>query len=824
MRKTVLLLLPLLCFIAVSCEKEASQTASIRNELRAPAYPLLTIDPVVYSWIRTDTLYQQTVKNSSGRETPIIGAIRVDGEVYRFMGLNAVPLETLASISHESEWYGRYTFEPPAEGWQETGFDDSGWEEGEAAFGTKEEQNVHTLWLSPDIWVRRDIQLDDAGTEGKKFILRYSHDDTFELYINGVPLVKTGFEWYKNVEVEIPKEIIENAEDGKITVAAHCHNLYGGGLVDFGIYAEHEAASCIERTAIQKSVDVQPTQTKYVFECGKVELKLSFIAPFLMDKPDLMGRPVNYIAYETASLDGEEHGVEIYFEAHPEWACTKRNRPTQAECYRKDKMLFTKTGTVVQKILDRDAEGWGYFYLGAEEKNAAYDVGYPVSMRKTFVETGHLQENAKLQENSVMAVSQALGKSKKASGKILAGYDNVYAIQYFGENLRPYWNRKENRRIEQVFGDANREYPSIAEKCNRLDYEIMAKATELGGKEYAGLCALAYRQTAASYKLVESSEKERLLFGIDMGVVDMFFPASPLFLCYSTELVKALMNPVFYYSESGQWQKPYPAHDVGLYPLANGQGFGADLPVEEAGNMLILTAAVATLEGNADYAAKHWEKLSLWTRFLLETGVYPEKQTTSDNFAPSYSQNTNLSIKAILGIASYGRLATMLKQKEVGASYLSRAKEMAKEWEREANARDHYRMAFDLPDSTWSQKYNLIWDKVLNLNVFSPSVAETEIAYYATRMNEYGLPLDGREQYAKTDWSLFTAALAGDSASFGQFIVPIYRFMNETMHRDPLPDLYNTDAPTHRLFFARPVVGAVYMKMLEDKLKRKFKN
>ncbi|MDR3184117.1 MAG: DUF4965 domain-containing protein [Prevotellaceae bacterium] len=823
MRKITLLLLPLVCFIVTSCEKDTSQIPFIRNELRSPAYPLVTIDPKISSWIRTDTLYRQTVKSSFGREMPMVGAIRVDGEVYRFMGLDVVAHEVLAPISYENEWYGKYTFEQPTEGWQRTDFDDSHWMEGEAAFGTREEQNVHTLWLSSDIWVRREIRLNDTSTKGKRFILRYSHDDTFELYVNGIVLVKTGYEWYKNVEVEIPKEIIEKALDGKITIAAHCHNFYGGGLVDFGIYAEH-AGSCLERTAVQKSVDLQPTQTQYVFECGNVELELSFIAPFLIDNVDLMGRPVNYIAYKTNSLDGEEHQVEIYLEAHPEWACTKSNRPSQAECYRKDKMLFAKTGSIVQKMLDRDAEGWGYFYLSAEEENATCDVGYPVVMRKSFLETGHLQECAKSEENSVIAISQALGKSKKASGKILAGYDDIFAIQYFGENLRPYWNRKENRHIEQVFRDANREYVSLVEKCARLNHEIMVKATELGGKEYAGLCALAYRQTATSYKLVASSEGERMLFGIEMGVVDIFFPASPLYLYYNTELMKALMNPVFYYSESGQWQKPYPAHDVGYYPLANGQSFFADLPIEEVGNMLIMAAAIATVEGNAGYAAKHWETLSRWTRYLLEIGVYPENQITSDNFAPSYSQNTNLSIKAILGIASYGRLASMLKQKELGESYIRRAKEMAKEWERAANARDHYKMAFDQVDSTWSQKYNLIWDKILNMNIFSPYITETEEAYYAMKLNEYGLPLDGREQYAKTDWSLFTAALTNDSASFRKFILPIYRFMNETMHRDPMPDFYNTDTPTHRMFFARPVVGAVYIRMLEDKLKLKVKN
>ena len=128
---------------------------------------------------------------------------------------------------------------------------------------------------------------------------------------------------------------------------------------------------------------------------------------------------------------------------------------------------------------------------------------------------------------------------------------------------------------------------------------------------------------------------------------------------------------------------------------------------------------------------------------------------------------------------------------------------------------DHYRIAFDKPN-TWSQKYNLVWDKLLGLDIFPPEVARQEVAYYKTMLQRYGVPLDSRTRLTKTDWCLWSATLADDRADFEAIVSPIYDYLNETTARLPFVDSYVTDNARSDGMRARPVIGGVFIKMLED--------
>jgi hypothetical protein len=312
-----------------------------------------------------------------------------------------------------------------------------------------------------------------------------------------------------------------------------------------------------------------------------------------------------------------------------------------------------------------------------------------------------------------------------------------------------------------------------------------------------------------------------------MGTVDVFYPAAPFFLYLNTELIKAQTTPIFDYAESGRWPWPYAPHDIGKYPLGNGQKYGGgekteekQMPVEECGNMVILAAAIAKADGNANYAAKYWKTITKWAEYLKEKGFDPENQLCTDDFAGHLAHNANLSVKAIMGLASYSALCAMRGLKTEATEYSKTASDMAQKWVQSADDGDHFRLAFDKPGS-WSQKYNMVWDDILGFNIFPSKVKQTEIQYYLKHQNHYGLPLDSRDSYTKLDWILWSATMADSDKQFQELIKPVYNFLNETPDRVPMTDWYWTNSGEMRGFIARSVVGGVYIKLLKDKLKDK---
>lgn len=593
----------------------------------------------------------------------------------------------------------------------------------------------------------------------------------------------------------------------------------------------------------QRKVQVLPTRTIYEFNAAGVAIVLTFMTPVLPSDLDLMSRPVTYVTWSVQSNDGREHAVTLYFDASGQLAVDTAAQEVVASRLRFKGITALRVGSEQQPVLQKAGDfiriDWGYLYVAAPPgAGTEQDITSRRAARDDFSKTGSIPADdaetpqpAGDWDGPALAYRFDLGKvgSTAVSRYVVVAYDESFSVQYLDRWLRPYWRRK-GTTIANLLEESMRDYEDLTRRCREFDEELMADLGRVGGEDYARMAALAYRESFAAQGLAVDYDGMPLSFPKEnsscgcVSTVDVIYPAAPILLLFNTTLLKASMTPVLTYAGTQHWPFRWAPHDLGIYPHANGHDYPADvdlnsveghMPVEESANMILMAAAIAKADGNASYAAKYWPLFSTWAKYLEEKGLDPERQIVTDDFTGPLAHNANLSVKAISALGAYASLCEMLGKKAEAASYRKVAEQYVQAWPRMAADGDHYRLAFDRP-GTWSQKYNLVWDKLLGLNLFPPEVARTEIAFYKKNQNVYGLPLDSRAKYTKLDWLLWTSALSDNSADFAALFSPAYKFANETPDRVPLTDFYDTDTGKHRYFQARSVVGGVFIKMLSD--------
>jgi hypothetical protein len=590
----------------------------------------------------------------------------------------------------------------------------------------------------------------------------------------------------------------------------------------------------------QHGVEVLPTRTVYRFADAGIALTLTFLTPALPHDLDVYARPATYLVWSAVATDGAPHAVEVYFDASSELTVNTPEQRVLLSRFRLGDLDVLRAGSQQQPLLEKYGDNlridWGYLYVAGPRDRTESATGERGPLATGFARDGRLPDADDLEvqqsvrrRSPVLAFALDLGQvgASPVERRLVVAYDDLFSIEYFQRKLRPYWRRAGDGAAEML-KKAWSEYDALAGKSRSFDERLMADLTRVGGEKYARLAALAYRQTVAAHKLTADLDGTPLLFSKEnfsngcIATVDVTYPSAPFFLLFNPELLRAQLRPVLDYAKSPRWTFPFAPHDLGTYPHANGQVYGGgerteenQMPVEESGNMLILLAALAHTDGNADFAARWWPIVTRWAEYLKAKGMDPENQLSTDDFAGHLARNANLSAKAILALESYALLAEKTGRKAEAQSYRSTAREFVKQWVKLAADGDHYRLAFDKP-GTWSQKYNLVWDKLLGLNLFPPEVARTEIAFYKTKQNAFGLPLDNRATYTKLDWILWTATLASSQADFEALSAPAYRFADESPTRVPLTDWYDTVDAKQRGFQARSVVGGVFVKMLAD--------
>ncbi len=597
---------------------------------------------------------------------------------------------------------------------------------------------------------------------------------------------------------------------GKPNTLSVIANIDGKAYRLIGADNSVPAAECL-------SSDCSAFSTTYVYEQDGVKLTLIFTSPIIPDDLYMLSRPVSYLEVIKESANGGRHDVSIKI-AMSEEICMdlKGDCEVETEQIEFGKYSSVKMGRKEQKILERNGDDlrieWGYFYL--------------TGMGNTYI--------AKDEEGMTFV---GIESEIKSSSVFTFAYDDIESIQYFGKNLKSYWN-KDGASITDEILKAHGDYRHVMRKCTQMGEKLFCDAVRAGGEKYAEICELSFRQAIAAHKLALDENGEVLFVSKECfsngcaATVDVSYPSIPLFLIYNPELVKGMMRPIYRYAASDAWKFDFAPHDAGRYPHLNGQTYGDKLekqmPVEECGNMLVMEMAVAVATKDASFAAEHIEVLDQWVKYLVDNGRDPENQLCTDDFAGHLAHNCNLTLKAIMGIAGYGIIKGMLGDKRTRRKYISMARDMALDWaKRASNGDGSYRLAFDKP-GTFSMKYNIVWDKLLGTEIMPRHIIESEVASYRRRTDAYGLPLDNRMPYTKSDWLIWTATLAENRDTFEEMVEPLWDAYNSMLSRVPATDWYYTVTGQHKNYFSksenvdksfrnRTVVGGHFIKLLEYK-------
>lgn len=574
----------------------------------------------------------------------------------------------------------------------------------------------------------------------------------------------------------------------------------------------------------QTGLEITATRSIYTFQGSGIELQAEFLSPLLADDLEVLARPVTYLRLTAKPIDGKTHQVQAYTDWSGEWVVESPSSSVMASRHRISGLEAVSIRAAEGKPLSRSGDhtrlDWGALFVTGGDDGW---LGGHATLRGAFLdqkppEADDVRFPRRASDDwPVVALTAEIDRPRTFA----IGFDEGFAVEWLRRPLRPYWNRDE-RGFSAIFVQALRETESVRNKAIEFDQRVAAMLEAAGGPDYVAIGNLAYRQCIAGHGLVEDIDGDLLMFSKEntsngcIGTVDVTFPAAPFFLLFSPELLKAQVRPILEYASMPRWRFPFAPHDVGTYPLANGQVYGGgerdetdQMPVEESANMLLMIAAI----GRTDpmFAKPFAPVLARWADYLRREGFDPGEQLCTDDFTGHLAHNANLSIKAILALRAYAEICQQIGTPNSTDEPL--AKQWANGWLQKANGGAMTRLAFDRPD-TWSQKYNLFWDRFLGYKLFPDSLISSELAGYAERSGKYGFPLDNRANFTKTDWLIWSASLAESKEQFMRFLAPVAQFLRETPSRVPFTDWYDVSTGETRGMHTRTVIGGVFARAL----------
>ncbi|QRW18759.1 glutaminase GtaA [Rhizoctonia solani] len=556
--------------------------------------------------------------------------------------------------------------------------------------------------------------------------------------------------------------------------------------------------------ATQKKMQFTATKSTFVLAAGPVDLTVQFLSP--VEPTDYLRQslPFSYMTLSAKSTDGASHSVQYYTDISAEWTSGDNGLPVK---WSTSKLTGNGNPIIHQvslqnpvryaEINDHTQYGTAY-YATNQVGNLTYATGEDRTLRTAFVTKGVLDNSQDTQFRAindrwpVFAFARDIGSitdSTKNPVVFAVGHVRDPLVQYIiagnqQQERHPYWLSKyanANDALSAFLSDS--EYQHSLTAASALDTKIFNDATPIHA-DYTSIVQLSTRQAFAAVEITLSKTSsgsyntsdvkifmKEISSNGNMNTVDVIFPAWPAYLYLNPDFGRRLLEPLFQYQQTGQYPNKWSIHDLGAhYPNATGHNDGGDepMPVEEC---------------------------------LSQNLVY---RLSTDDFAGHLVNQTNLAIKGIIGIQAMGEIANVLGKSDDAKKYKDIAASYVPQWQKFAHSNEGHLTLNYGNASSW-------------FNLFPKSVYDMQTGWYGEMGAQYGVALDSRHPYTKSDWEIYTAGTVTDKGTRDMFIARLRDYLANGKNNAPFSDWYDAIWGTVVGFRARPVAGGHFALLVLPK-------
>ncbi|KAK3109586.1 hypothetical protein LTR53_016997, partial [Teratosphaeriaceae sp. CCFEE 6253] len=588
------------------------------------------------------------------------------------------------------------------------------------------------------------------------------------------------------------------------------------------------------------------THTTFTVTAGTATFLLDFLSPVSPGNLVRQSAPFSYLTVSAAGTNCTTPDVEIYSDIDNSWAGQFDENVQIGWGYSltdesTSVSTLTPGGTATYSELNDTAQ-WGtavYCTRPTTGSQLTATVGDMEGVRAAFAANGSLSGSWEWQYKSVVAYSHNLGRLQAGNSTNITfaiGYWRDAAINYLGDARTAYFTSvclDPQCGCKHVLDD----FDGADAEARAFDAEIASKAESVAGANYSDIVTLSVRQAFGAMDITiprDTLDTDDVLAFVkeissdgNVNTIDVIYPMAPMFYVLAPDYLRLLLEPVTRYLASGAWPHNYTIHDLGsAYPNATGHNNGTaeEMPVEECGSLLTLAYMYQKATGDETWAKQYQALFRGYADYLVLNGLYPTEQLSTDDGLGNISNQTELAIKAAVGLNAYGVMTGQ-------SNYSDIAKRFASTLYHDKAGTDRNQTHFTCiqgEEDSWSMAFNLYPDVLLNLSTFPTAAYAMQSSFYPTVRMPGGVPLDDLVDWGKTDWMMFAAAIAvapgvSNTDVRDMFVDDVHAFMTNGINAVPFSDKFHLQDNGSFVigqwdqYEARPVVAGHFALMALDR-------